>query len=414
MKLERRFVKGAQVRAKKGDTPAIEGYGAVFGQDYVLYEDSKYRIVERITPGAFQRVLQEKQDTRCLFNHDADNVLGRSTNNTLRMNEDSDGLHFENDLDLRTTVGQNVQAFVDRGDVSGCSFAFTVSKQTWRDEKGSDGKQVSTREIDEIDQLYDVGPVTYPAYTGTSVAARSEMRSAVMAIEGLPVTLRHALAIARAADGQECSCQCRACYGGDHEECEMCMVNCGDEENCDHTMQDDGDRAGRGDSKPTKRVDSEDLTSDCFVYVGDPQKPATWALPWKFKTTAKIKSHLRNALARFNQTKKIPTDKKADAWKKLVNLCKKYGVKVSDQEAKAWGLTPEQRDQIGAGTRCQCDCPECQVGDCAHCSDADCTDPGCNHDGADGGAADQDDDDRAADLVEVDARLRRSGFALIK
>lgn len=411
MKLERRFVMGAQVRAKKGaDKPAIEGYGAVFGQDYVLYEDSRYRIVERVMPGAFKRVLDEKQDTRCLFNHDADNVLGRSTNNTLRMAEDKDGLHFENDLDLRTTVGQNVQAFVERGDVSGCSFAFTVSKQTWRDEKGDDGKQISTREIDEIDQLYDVGPVTYPAYTGTSVAARAEMRSAVMAIEGLPVTLRHALAIARAADGQECGCQCRACFSGDHDECEMCMVNCGDEENCDHAMQDDG--AARGDSKPTKRVDSEDLTSDCFVYVGDPEKPATWALPWKFKTTAKIKSHLRNALARFNQTKKIPADKKAAAWKTLVNLCKKYGVKVSDKEAKAWGLTAEQRDTIGGGTTCECNCPECQVGDCANCSDPDCEDPGCNDDGDDDGAADE--DDRADDLREVDARLRRAGLTVVK
>lgn len=313
MKMERRFVKGAQVRAKKGDKPGIEGYGSVFNQDYVLYEDSSWRFVETIQPGAFQRVLKEKQDTRCLFNHDANQVLGRTTNGTLRLVEDDSGLHYENDLDTRTTVGQNVGAFVDRGDVNGCSFAFTVSKQSYRDEKGADGKITSTRIIEEIENLYDVGPVTYPAYDGTSVSPRmrAEARTAVLAIDNLPLEIRaRVMGRKKADDAETCKCRCVACARDNN--CEACtdhMVDCGDEENC------------RCMSKRSKR------------------------------------------------------------------------------------------DQIGAGTRCECDCPECLVGDCAHCSNTDCEDPGCSHDGDDAGAADQ---DRSSILADCDARMRRSGLTLIK
>jgi uncharacterized protein len=298
--MERRFVKGATVRAKQGEKPGIEGYGAVFGQEYVLYEDSNWRIVETIKPGAFTRVLKENQDTRCLFNHDPDNVLGRTTNRTLRMSQDDSGLHYENDLDTRTTVGQNVQAFVDRGDVTGCSFAFTISKQTWRDEKSVDGKTtISTREIEEIESLYDVGPVTYPAYDGTSVSPRSaELRS--ISSEGLPAEIKKRIrGLVERAKDDECVCRCVACArDNDCEKCVDHMVDCGDEENC-----------------------------RCM-------------------------------------------DKRS-----------------------------AQGDTIGGGKKCQCDCPECMVGDCVNCSEPDCADEDCDHD-ADG-------DRSALELMEMDARLRQ-------
>lgn len=243
--IERRFTKGAQIRAgKNSDKPGIEGYGAVFNEEYVLYEDTGWRLVETIKPGAFTRALKEKQDTRCLFNHSADQVLGRTTNGTLRMQEDGTGLAFENDLDSRTTIAQNVQAFVDRGDVSGCSFAFNVRKQTWRDETSADGKMTTcTREIEEIGDLYDVGPVTYPAYTGTSVSPRSqaqlaEMRSHVLAIDDLPAEIRARISERKKdgdgdADDAECNCRCVACArDNDHEACVDHMVDCGDETNC--------------------------------------------------------------------------------------------------------------------------------------------------------------------------------------
>ena len=57
--IERRFTKGAEVRATNGDKPQIGGYASVFGEEYVLYDDSSYRVVETIKPGAFSKVLKE-------------------------------------------------------------------------------------------------------------------------------------------------------------------------------------------------------------------------------------------------------------------------------------------------------------------------------------------------------------------
>lgn len=220
MILERRFVKGAEIRAKKGEKPALEGYAAVFGQDYVLYESKSFKMVERIKQGAFTRTLEEKQDVRCLFNHDPDNLLGRTANGTLSLAQDSKGLKFDNNLDDRTHIAQDVHCFVDRGDVTGCSFAFIVRKQTWT-ETEDNGFTLYLREIEDLD-TFDVGPVTYPAYEGTSVDSRSfgEMRSRILAIDGLPAELRSRIEQRKkseddddggADDKTECNCRCDAC-----------------------------------------------------------------------------------------------------------------------------------------------------------------------------------------------------------
>jgi HK97 family phage prohead protease len=228
--IERRFVKGAQVRATKNETPGIEGYAAVFDEEYVLWESPSCRVVEIVKPGTFTRALKEKQDVRCLFNHDPNHLLGRTTAGTLRMKQDDKGLSFTNDMP-DTQLGRDVRTSVDRGDLDGCSFAFNVTKQTWREET-ENGKTISTREIEDVD-LYDVGPVTYPAYTGTSVGARSEeMRSRVLSIEGLPAEVRAAIERGKKKEA-ECDCRCVACKrDGKCDNCADHMVDCGDEKNC--------------------------------------------------------------------------------------------------------------------------------------------------------------------------------------
>jgi HK97 family phage prohead protease len=230
--IERRFTKGAKVRAKGDDAkPGLAGYAAVFGQDYVIYDSKSFRMVERIKPGAFTRAIDEEQDVRGLFNHNPDNLLARTTNSTLTLNQDQKGLSFDLDLDARTHIAQDVRCFVDRGDVTGCSFAFAVRKQTWT-ETEEDGFTTYQREIEDVD-LFDVGPVTYPAYEATSVGTRTvaafarELRSAPWA-EGMPAEIR-AKILARedvvtggdipdgteeddnqAGDG-ECNCRCERC-----------------------------------------------------------------------------------------------------------------------------------------------------------------------------------------------------------
>src|SRR5258708_25392748 len=76
------------------DKPCVEGYAAV----YNVSTDLGYGYRESINPAAFVRALQEKQDVRGLFNHDANLILGRTKSGTLRLSNDNTGLHFECDI----------------------------------------------------------------------------------------------------------------------------------------------------------------------------------------------------------------------------------------------------------------------------------------------------------------------------
>lgn len=180
---EVRIVPAGQVELRivreDGKPSKLEGYAAVFDK---LSVDLGFfaPIYEKIAPGAFKNCLKGT-DTRCLFNHDANFILGRTKSGTLRLHEDRKGLHFSNDLP-DTQQARDVAASIERGDIDGCSFAFTVKADEWR--KG-DEDEPDIRTLIEIDELFDVGPVVYPAYSDTSVAARSyqEWRKASGSIE---------------------------------------------------------------------------------------------------------------------------------------------------------------------------------------------------------------------------------------
>ena len=156
-----------ETRADKGKM--ITGYAAVFyraanpGTQYELMSD----MYERIDRSAFNRALSEKDDARALFNHDPNFLLGRASAGTLRLSVDDIGLRYENDLP-DTQVGRDLATSIERGDLTGSSFGFRVKSQTWTEEEGRD-----IRTINEV-ELFDVGPVTYPAYDATTTGLRSE------------------------------------------------------------------------------------------------------------------------------------------------------------------------------------------------------------------------------------------------
>ncbi|MCT4573774.1 HK97 family phage prohead protease, partial [Bacillus thuringiensis] len=81
----------------------ITGYAAVFNSKTTIggWFD------EVIEPGAFARSLSENSDIRALFNHNWDNVLGRTKSGTLRLEEDEKGLKFEIELP-NTSVGRDL------------------------------------------------------------------------------------------------------------------------------------------------------------------------------------------------------------------------------------------------------------------------------------------------------------------
>lgn len=165
MKREFRVLKHGKVRASS-DGKGITGYAAVFNQRADLGW-----MLEVVMPGAFTDCLATDPDVRALFNHNPDIVLGRTKSGTLRLKEDNRGLQFDVDLP-DTQAGRDVRASIARGDVDQCSFGFTVDEQTWREEKNDAGEMETTRELVAV-TVYDISPVVFPAYEGTSVSERT-------------------------------------------------------------------------------------------------------------------------------------------------------------------------------------------------------------------------------------------------
>ena len=167
---ERRYINPSmQVRAD-GDDDTVEGVAAVVGSttDLGWFE-------ERIDKGAFDDVL--KDDTVALFNHDPNLPLARSS-------AEGDGklelyLTKEGHLGYRyktpnTSVGRDLSENIKNGVIKHSSFAFTIGEESWEFASDENGRDKDLRTIKKIDRLYDVSPVTYPAYADTSVAARSK------------------------------------------------------------------------------------------------------------------------------------------------------------------------------------------------------------------------------------------------
>lgn len=123
---------------------------------------------EKIVPEAVDEILLA-QDVRALFNHDSNLILARTKSNTLKLEKTEDGLDYSFDAP-NTTAGNDLLESLKRGDVSGSSFGFSVQKDSW--EILPDGTELRT--ILKLSNLYDVSPVTFPAYADTTVAKRSK------------------------------------------------------------------------------------------------------------------------------------------------------------------------------------------------------------------------------------------------
>jgi len=161
---KRTFEQAPELRADAAETRAI-GYAAVFNQ--MTRIGSWFD--EVIAPGAFANAINGG-DIRALINHDTGRVIGRTTAGTLLLSEDAKGLRSEIILP-DTTDGRDLAVSLGRGDITGMSFGFSIVREEW-DESGDMPK----RTILEAN-LFEVSPVTFPAYEGTDIAMRSLERS---------------------------------------------------------------------------------------------------------------------------------------------------------------------------------------------------------------------------------------------
>jgi HK97 family phage prohead protease len=185
-----------EVRAEGDATrPHIIGHAAAFDRWTVLYESPDYLWREVVRRGAFQYAIDAGQDVRSLFNHDSNFVLGRTASGTLTLSEDAVGLLSDTDPPDTQTIRDLVLSPIARRDVSQMSFAFVVRRGAETTTTTPEGVSVTdnggerrtirregTRIIEEREllsvDLFDISPVTYPAYEATDVALRGAAREA--------------------------------------------------------------------------------------------------------------------------------------------------------------------------------------------------------------------------------------------
>lgn len=157
--MEKRY--SASVATIKEDR--LVGYVARFNQPARVVVNGR-TVTERFAPGAFRRTLAERREIVGLLDHDVSRVIGRTSTNTLRLNEDAEGLAFECLLP-DTQYARDAHALAKRGDMGGGSIGFRAVKETWNADK-------SERTIFDAD-LFEVSAISaVPAYD-TVIHARA-------------------------------------------------------------------------------------------------------------------------------------------------------------------------------------------------------------------------------------------------
>lgn len=159
-KLETRQITADLEVRDNGNGMTLEGYAARFNE---YSEPLPFR--EKIAPGAFRGSLRSRNDVKLLWNHDSSMVLGSTRSGTLKLFEDEKGLRVQADLP-DTQAGRDARTLIQRGDVTGFSFGFTVPSggDSWND----DGSERTLHAV----RLFEVSTgVAFPAYPTTDGTA---------------------------------------------------------------------------------------------------------------------------------------------------------------------------------------------------------------------------------------------------
>jgi HK97 family phage prohead protease len=256
---ERRFLTNEFRASGTPANPKISGYAATFNVETELQPG----LWEVIRPGAFKQSIAKRDDCGCFFNHDESLILGRVSAGTLRLKEDSKGLFFDCDVDAEVSYAADLYRNIKAGNISECSFGFYTIQDDYTKTKQGVLRELLTAKV------FDVSPVTFPAYSQTSVAARS------LFPDGMPAALELRMKEARDFDGLGGPVPFARCAGAlrdadfDEEDIVSGMVDWSSEE----------DEQGERSSSSSKKLNREKL-SQGFAYVdGDGSNVADYKLP---------------------------------------------------------------------------------------------------------------------------------------
>lgn len=152
-----------------------ENYG-----DFVTGKPILYNSLTNIGP--FDEIIEagaldgaDLKDVRFLVNHNTDMIpLARSRNNnensTMQMIVDDGGMNIRVNLDTaNNSDAKNLYSAIQRGDIDGMSFMFTVDADDWENLETDH----PTRHIKKIGKVFEVSAVTFPAYPETTISARN-------------------------------------------------------------------------------------------------------------------------------------------------------------------------------------------------------------------------------------------------
>jgi HK97 family phage prohead protease len=151
---------------QESDGMHLTGYAARFNE---ASEPLPFR--EYIAPGAFKRSLQSRNDVKLLWNHDSSTVLGSTRSGTLKLTEDSQGLMVSAILP-DTQAGRDAKVLIDRRDVTGFSFGFTVPSggDSWNE----DGTERTLNAVRLMEVSTGVAFPAYPTTEGTALVRSLE------------------------------------------------------------------------------------------------------------------------------------------------------------------------------------------------------------------------------------------------
>jgi hypothetical protein len=173
-KIERRFLDMMpEAYAGEGGIPVIRGTSPVFNAiSDVLIDAEVGMFREVIEPTALDKLFEKgTPDTRGRLDHKL--VLGRTKSGTMFLTKTDKGVDYEIFVNPNDPEAIGAYEKVRRKDVDGASFMFTVAPdgEKWEMQDG-----IPLRRVQEIDELMDVGPVTFPAYPQASANARSKVQ----------------------------------------------------------------------------------------------------------------------------------------------------------------------------------------------------------------------------------------------
>lgn len=167
---EARAIRAAKREEGEEQSYMVEGYATTFNEEYELYREGNYVVMEQIDKDAFKNT--DVSDVVFMLDHEG-RVYARTRNGSLTLEVDDHGLLTKTNLGL-TESSRSVFEDIDAGLYDRMSFAFTVDADEWHEEELENGDVILHRSITGIRKLYDVSAVSFPANPNTDISARSK------------------------------------------------------------------------------------------------------------------------------------------------------------------------------------------------------------------------------------------------